>query len=142
MLSSSEYLREIADNTRNLGGGGVTVSENFAQVGGNPVNTNAGNAGAGTQRVVLASDQPSVPTNFSAATRTVAISSVSSSGSVAAGKKYISLIFSSDFTGTVGGVAFVGATDAFYDVPKLENGETYAALSYTVTAGSVRITSF
>lgn len=43
--------------------GSVTSSENLAQVGGATVTVGAGNAAAGTQRVILASDQPVIPVN-------------------------------------------------------------------------------
>jgi hypothetical protein len=42
-------------------------SVNVAQVGGTTTTTNTGNASAGTQRVVLATDQPTVPVSFTAA---------------------------------------------------------------------------
>lgn len=135
MKSQPEYLREIAED-------GVKIRDGVTFTGGTPVATGAGTTTAGTQRVVLPTDQAAIPVNFASATRTIVIDTVSASGTVAAGKKYISFILSSDFAGTIDGETFAGATDAFYDVPKLENGETYAALAYTRSAGSLRITSF
>lgn len=84
---------------------------------------------AGNQRVILLG-----------ASRTPAIASVSSSGSVAAGKKVVDFIFSSDFTGTVLTVAFAGANDSVisFEAPP---GDTLAAIAYTVTAGSIRIST-
>jgi hypothetical protein len=73
---------------------------------------------------------------------TPTVATATTGGTVAAGKKYVKFIFSSTFTGTVLGVAFVGGTDTPLEFPKLANGETYGAIVYTVTAGSVRIVAF
>lgn len=72
--------------------------------------------------------------------RTVAIVTVSTSGSVAAGKRSIRFILSSDFTGSISGVAFAGATDNVnvgpFEAPAYD---TLGALAYVVTTGSLRI---
>lgn len=49
----------------------------------------------------------------------------------------IVLIFSSDFTGTVQGVAFAGAAD--YSLQLGANGELLKSVNVVVTAGSVRL---
>lgn len=48
------------------------------------------------------------------------------------------MILSTNFTGTILGVAYSGATDAVqpFEAP---HGETLEAITYTVTAGSIRI---
>lgn len=74
--------------------------------------------------------------------RTIAVSSASGNGSVAAGKRWIQFIFSSNFSGTIGGVAFSGTTDSVWEVPVAQGADTYAALSYTIGAGSARISTF
>lgn len=73
--------------------------------------------------------------------RTPVLSTVSSSGSVAAGKRYIEFVFSPDFAGTIGGVAWAGATDTEYSLPLLQGAITYPALAYTISAGSARLTT-
>lgn len=67
------------------------------------------------------------------------ITLATSSGTVAGNAKRVTLIFSSDFTGTVGGVAFAGATDSSVTFSADQPGDTLAAIAYTVTAGNVRI---
>jgi hypothetical protein len=69
---------------------------------------------------------------------TPTIASVTESGTIAAGAKSLTFVFSQDFTGTVLGVAFVGTTDSriSLDAPA---GETLTAVVYTVTAGSFRL---
>ena len=77
----------------------------------------------------------------SGSTRTPSISTVTGDGTVAAGKKYIEFIFSSDFAGTIDGETFAGATDVSYSIPYLPGADTYAALAYTISAGSARLTT-
>jgi len=70
--------------------------------------------------------------------RTLAISSVTSSGTVAAGAKDVEFIFSPDFVGTVLTVAFTGAADTSvrFSAPSTD---TLGAIAYTRTAGTIRI---
>lgn len=69
---------------------------------------------------------------------TASVSSLAADGSVAAGARSVTFIFSSDFTGTIAGGAFAGATDASVDfVGPL--GSTLGAIAVTVSAGTVRI---
>lgn len=70
--------------------------------------------------------------------RTPTISTASSTGTVAAGAKKLTLVFSSDFAGTVLGAAFSGAADKSIDLNAPDN-DTLAAVAYTVSAGSIRI---
>lgn len=67
--------------------------------------------------------------------RTPAASVVSSSGSVNAGKKSITLIPSNDWTGTILGVD-VGTQPLAFDAPQ---GDTLGAITYTRTTGSLTI---
>lgn len=60
------------------------------------------------------------------------------SGTVAAGARGVLFVFSSDFTGTINGVAWAGSADSYYQ-PPIQAGDTFAAIAYTVTAGTVRI---
>lgn len=63
---------------------------------------------------------------------------VSASGTVKGGCRSVTFIFSSDFTGTVDGLAYTGAADASMPFPAI--GEhTYGVIAYTRTAGSIRI---
>lgn len=70
--------------------------------------------------------------------RTPSIAVVNASGSVAAGARKVTFIFSTDFAGTVMGVAFSGANDAALPIES-DGGNTLAAIAYTITAGSARI---
>lgn len=72
------------------------------------------------------------------ANSTVSITSVSSSGQIASGFQEVTLIFSSDFEGTVQGVAFDGETDASLTL-RAQSGQSLGQVRYTVTAGSIRI---
>lgn len=67
-------------------------------------------------------------------------STVSTDGTVAAGKYSVEFIFSSDFAGTILTVAYAGANDAVksFDAPA---GRTLAAIAYTISAGSARLTT-
>ena len=67
--------------------------------------------------------------------RTPAASVVTSSGTVVAGKKSVTLIPSNDFTGTILGVD-VGAQPLQFDAPP---GDTLGAIAYTRTTGSLTI---
>ena len=69
-----------------------------------------------------------------------ALTVVSTSGSIAAGARYVEFIFTANFTGTIKTVAFAGANDAVYSLPILPGVQTYPAIPYTVTAGSMRMT--
>lgn len=71
--------------------------------------------------------------------RTVAIATVSTSGSVAAGARSVEFLFSSDFAGTVDGETFAGATDYSLGPLVAPQGDTLGAIAYTRSAGSIRI---
>lgn len=58
---------------------------------------------------------------------------------VPAGYTSFDLIFSSDFTGTVGGVAYAGTTDAVQSFTG--NGTLLGSIRVVVTTGSVRVAS-
>lgn len=66
------FLQSYVDNGYALpttgGGGGGVASNNITQVAGTAVDVNSGNKSAGTLRVVLATDQPSLPLPTGAAT--------------------------------------------------------------------------
>jgi hypothetical protein len=74
--------------------------------------------------------------------QTPTITTAAGSGTVAAGKRRIEFIFSSDFAGTVLGATFSGSRNLTLDFPLLPPGDSYAAVAYTVTAGSVLIVSY
>ena len=70
--------------------------------------------------------------------RTPAISTVSASGTVTAGVRRVTFVFSSDFAGTVLTATFAGATDSSITI-EAPAGDTLAAIAYTRSAGSMRI---
>lgn len=95
--------------------------------------------GSDGQPVALALNADgSINTTGAGVQRTPTISTVNSSGTVAAGARKLTFIFSGDFSGTVLGTAFAGGTDASLtiDAPA---GDTLAAVGYTVASGSIRI---
>jgi len=73
-----------------------------------------------------------------AGTSTPVITTVSASGTVAAGFRKVTFIFSADFAGTVLGATFDGATDASLSL-EAPVGSVLAAVAYTRSAGSIRI---
>lgn len=113
-----------------------TFSENLAQVNGQTVNVGPGNSGTGTQRVAIASDS-FVNITFPTGTETPTGSTVSVSGSVAAGKTSVTMITSSDFVGTILGVTANPST--IYPFQVTSPGKTLAAIVYTRSAGSINI---
>ena len=76
--------------------------------------------------------------SFATSQVTPSSSVVTTNGTVAAGKKHIEFILSSDFAGTINGVAYSGATDAVQSFDAPVDG-TFAAMSYTISAGSARL---
>ena len=74
----------------------------------------------------------------SSSQRTPTISTVTTSGSVAAGTKEVEFIFDASFTGSILGANFSGATDASVRFVT-EGSDTLGAISYTVTAGFFRL---
>ena len=156
MLSSSEYLKTISENTSNLAGGSITTSENMAQVGGTAVDTNSGNKSAGTQRVVLATDQPQLTSALkvdgSAVTQPVSLASVPSHAVTNAGtfavqnavRQYAGVpstftVGTSDqtvFTLAAGEIGFIqNLDDAALAVKKGASAST-TSLSFILAAGS------
>ncbi len=72
------------------------------------------------------------------AQRTPAITVATASGSVAAGTRKMTMIFSSDFTGTVLGASISGVNDRSLTIDAPAR-DTLAAIAYTITAGNIRI---
>lgn len=73
---------------------------------------------------------------------TIAIASATTNGTVAAGKHHVEFILSSNFAGTIGGVTIDPAVLAVYNPGDAPVGSTFAALSYTISAGSATITTW
>lgn len=70
--------------------------------------------------------------------KNVSLGSFTANTIVDAGSKSVAFIFSSDFTGSIGGVAFSGANDASIDFNG-PHGEVLGPIDVIVTAGTVRI---
>lgn len=64
---------------------------------------------------------------------------VTGNGSVSSGAFSATFIFSTDFSGTVAGTTFAGTNDRSFATPPLPSGQTYGAITYTISAGSMRI---
>lgn len=79
-----------------------------------------------------------VSAGLGASTSTPVITTASASGTVAAGFRQATFIFSPDFAGTVLGATFAGAADATLSL-EAPGGSLLAAVPYTRTAGSARI---
>lgn len=72
--------------------------------------------------------------------RALTSSNKTAGGSVAAGAVGVQFILSSDFAGTINGNSYSGATSAFWSPPPLVNpGDTYPAIPYTISAGSINL---
>lgn len=72
------------------------------------------------------------------AQRVATVTTVSTSGTVAAGARKLTLVLSPDFTGTILTGTFSGAVDAAvpFDAPA---GDTVGAIPYVISAGNIRI---
>lgn len=70
-----------------------------------------------------------------------AFTSSTAAGSTTAGSRYVLFIFSSDFVGTIGGVAFTGAADSSLEL-RAPEGDTFAAIPWTRSAGTVRVVQY
>jgi len=70
--------------------------------------------------------------------KNVSTASFTTDTTVEAGAKSVTFIFSSDFSGKIGGTSFSGANDASIDFAA-PNGETLGQIDVTVSAGTVRI---
>lgn len=73
---------------------------------------------------------------------TIVITNETTDGTVAAGKRHIEFILSSDFAGTIGGVTIDPAVLVIYNPGEVPVGSTFAALSYTISAGNATITTW
>lgn len=112
--TNNRYLQEIARGTGVTGGAPVSISQTT------PGTTNA--------------------VQLTGAQVTPVSSTVTTDATVAAGKFSVEFIFSSDFTGTILTVAYIGAADAVksFEAPA---GRTLGAIAYTISAGSARLTA-
>lgn len=90
---------------------------------------------AGTLRIISLSGGA---TSSASSIRTPFISTANTSGSIAAGVRRVTAIFSTDFIGTILGTDFVGLNDVSmtFDAP---DGDTLSAIPYTIDAGTMRI---
>lgn len=73
--------------------------------------------------------------------RTLASSNVTTGGTIAAGSVNVQFYaLSSDFVGTINGVAVTGAKTYFWSPPPLVNpGDTYPAIPYTISSGNANL---
>lgn len=71
-----------------------------------------------------------------AETRTYSTGLTTTPNIIAAGKLGVTVLFSSDFVGTVGGIAFTGATAVSYSDSIIQPGDTLPAITVTCSAGS------
>ena len=74
----------------------------------------------------------------SGGTVTPTITTVTETGTIPAGAKSLTFIFSSGFAGTLLGTAFAGGSDSTVSLTA-PVGDTLTAVTYTVTAGSFRL---
>lgn len=69
--------------------------------------------------------------------RTLTASTATTSGSVATGARKVEFLLSADFAGTIAGVTFSGANDAYKAFSDV--GGIQPAIAYTISAGNLRI---
>lgn len=94
----------------------------------------------GTVRIDQATPGTTNGVQLTGAQLTPASSTVTTDGTVAAGKYFVEFILSTDFSGTLNGIAYAGANDAYKSFPS-QAGRALGAISYTVSAGSARLTT-
>lgn len=109
---------------------GSPATANPVTIGGVDANGNA--------QTVLVDASAGMKVQVASTQRTPSITTATASGSVPAGARKLTFIFSNDFAGSVLGSTFSGTNDASVtiDAPA---GDTLAAVAYTITAGSLRI---
>jgi hypothetical protein len=71
--------------------------------------------------------------------RTASIATATTSGTVAAGARTLTFIFSANFTGTLLSGTFSGATAASVTINAGGQADTLAAVGYVVTTGTLQI---
>lgn len=81
----------------------------------------------------------SINVDFAGGEQAFSIITVSTSGSVAAGAKTVEFHPSVDFTGTIDGATYAGATWQVLGPFTSDIGGTLDAIPYTVTAGTLNI---
>lgn len=79
-----------------------------------------------------------VSAGLGAGTSTPVLTTVAASGTVAAGFRKATFVFSPDFVGTVLGGTFAGAADAALSL-EAPVGSVLDAVAYTRSAGSIRL---
>lgn len=121
----AQLIATFNDSTGGGGGGNVTVVSSVLPTGA---------ATEATLQAILAA------LGSSGTPHVLASSSVNSSGTVTAGKYSVLFDFSFDFTGTIDGVSYNGS-DFNGKSFTAEDGRTLPAIPYTVTTGSLIIST-
>jgi hypothetical protein len=149
----------LTDGAGNLGTVTATSTENLAQVGGTAVDVNTGNASAGTQRVVLASNQPVVTiaatapatgTQTSVASSATDVSVLASNASRKGAAIYndstqVLNILLSNATSSATVFTTKIAASGYYELPMCQNGTVYTGVIKGIWAsanGNARITEW
>ena len=83
-----------------------------------------------------------VPVSLPPTQYTISPSVVTTDGTVTAGKHHIEFVLSTDFAGTIGGAAMNPAILSVYSPGDAPVGTSFAALSYTISAGSAVLTTW
>lgn len=134
--SDNEALNDIAYNTA---GGSITVTENLSQVGGTSIDTNSGVKSAGTQRIVIATDQPQLTNAFkvdgSAVAQPVSTKQLTSAPSNFAVATADGTVFTLA-SGEVGFIQNLDSADAL--AVKRGAGASTSSLSFILACGSAQ----
>lgn len=100
----------------------------------------AGSAIVGNVRIDQTTPGTTNGVQLTGAQLTPVTTTVTTGATVAAGKFSVEFVFSSDFAGTILGIAWAGTADAVksFEAPP---GRTLGAIVYTISAGSARLTT-
>lgn len=134
-MSVPNRILNAANDPITLTGVAGAYDGGIQQFAGVPLGT-PGDSGSGelaAKVMVISTVAPS-----SGTARTPTITTAATDGTVAAGARGLTFIFSSDFAGTILGAAFSGGTDSSVTIP-VPSGDTLGAVAYTISAGSARI---
>lgn len=91
--------------------------------------------GDGTHTPRVVAEVSAVPESLGTVTPSITTANIG--GTIAAGSRAVLFSFSADFTGTIQGGAFTGASNSFRLAAP--TGTKFSAISYTVTAGTIQI---
>lgn len=101
------------------------------------MNLIAGVDSTGTTKLIRATSDGSLAVSFNATQLTPTISDISTSGTISAGCKGLTFVFSPTFVGSVLGSSILGSVLQTLTIP-IPPGSTLGSVAYTCTSGSMQ----